>query len=137
LNLLTNDNVQLPNNHQGIIKAIMELWRHYQFVRYVKKYPKRMSVEYTQVLNDYRAKLRLDENEIDDLWNDAVDKDYLEVYNGGCMRLRAKGKELVELGLYGFINALLKQHGAPILWLAGVASIVNLLIVWAQTGWKL
>lgn len=110
-----------------IIKYIVDLWRHYRFLRFAKKELKRDSFqEYRDIQNAYRAKRKLEQKELSELWNELLDDEYVMVIGSQShLRITAKGKRLIGGGLYGYINALLKEKGAPLLVLSGIVTLAD------------
>lgn len=111
------------------IKRIMELWRLYCFLRFVKHQIEIRENQYTQIINAYRQEKRLNDGAVNDLWEVAIEQNYLTTDGTTTVRLKDKGRRLTEMKGYGFIVVAIKQYGEPLVLLAGIASIINLLVV--------
>lgn len=111
---------------RGIIRGIMELWRLYRFVLYIKNHPK---VEYSQLRSDYRTAAGLSEQVVADLWDTAIRDEFIYPDDGRHPHLLFKGKKLTEMYGYGFLAVAIKEYGGPIVLLAGIASIINLIVI--------
>lgn len=120
------------NADKGILKSIMDLWRYYKFLRFAKKQLKKDRFqEYTQIKNAYRTKHHMNEGKLVDLWDELLDEKYVMVMNSNNLRITSQGKSLIGGGLYGYTNAILKEKGAPILFLSGVSTLAGFIyIVW-------
>jgi len=126
-----------PVDKRAIIRCIVDLWRQYRFLRYINKQVKQdRNREYLQILNAYREKRHLSEERISDLWEEAFDSDYVMIMAGSRLRIKAKGKDLIEFGLYGFVKTLVNQHLAPVTWLAAVVAIADFMYRLAHHHWK-
>jgi hypothetical protein len=106
----------------------MELWRDYQFVKFAKAQIKSGNSEYSKLTNDYSHTKNLTGNQVNDLWDSAIDQQFLEA-NGLNIRLRHKGRKLTEMKGYGFMVLAIKTYGGPVVLIAGIASIINLVVI--------
>jgi membrane protein YqaA with SNARE-associated domain len=117
----------VSNSLRGILKYIMDLWHQYRFLRFVKReVVKDRNKKFESIQSAYREHFNLTEEQLSDRWEEAYDNEYIRLEGEGRIRITAQGKALIGGGLYGFINAILREKGAPILFLSGLATISDL-----------
>jgi hypothetical protein len=112
---------------RGILGSIMDLWKQYRFLRFIKKELKKSRSKQLHLIRSaYREKYNLEEQEVSDVWEELIDEKYIWINNDNSLRITARGKKLIGGAWYGYLSALLREKGAPILFLSGVATLGDL-----------
>ncbi|MEO6761874.1 MAG: hypothetical protein ABI220_05950 [Candidatus Saccharimonadales bacterium] len=99
----------------------MELWHIYRLCRFAKH---NADTPASSLLAEYRTHYSLSKEQANNDWDSAWGE-----YINGDMHLTSAGRKLVEMRGYGFISAIIREYGGPIVLLAGIASIINLIVI--------
>ncbi len=110
---------------KDILKRSMELWRLYRYLRFIKKHSKTNKIEYQKLNELYGVKHSLSKDSVKTIWATAMHDDYVTVDDGVHARLTLKGRTFIEYGLYGFLNAALRQYFSPLLFISGVVTLAD------------
>lgn len=105
----------------------MELWRIYKFVKFVKKQEDNPT-EYQKLKTDYAKQQQLNSRDMDKLWLSAIKEGFISVDDGTHAQLNFKGRQLTEMKGYGFLCVALEPYSRPILVIAALVGLVNLLV---------
>lgn len=107
----------------------MELWQVYKFTRFAKVQINGGNSGYMEIQRAYNELMNPAKgHSADDLWSKVVEEGYLHA-DGLVVRLTHKGSKLTEMHGYGFISTAIREYGGPVVLLAGIASIINLIII--------